>query len=225
MKKVALGCGVVVAMAFVALLSFAMRTPDLPPGFVSVRENPTFQAPALLEKAWALPVAATYPRPLLSQTNPTACGPTSVANLLRSGGDATSQPAEVAAHGPGCVRGFCFGGLSLEDLAEAARQASPGWKVSVVRPATVSALREQLRRANDPGVRLVANFHRFPLFGTGGGHHSPIGGYLEAEDLVFVLDVNASYGPWLVPTDRLFEAMDTVDSATGRKRGLISFER
>lgn len=225
MKKVALGCGVVVATALVAMVSFALRTPDLPPGFVSVREQATFQAPALLERAWALPVAATYPRPLLWQANPTACGPTSVANLLRSGGEATSEPAQVAAHGSGCVRGFCFGGLTLDGLAEAARQTSSGWKVSVLRPATVNALREQLRRANDPGVRLVANFHRVPLFGTGGGHHSPIGGYLEAEDLVFVLDVNASYGPWLVATDRLFEAMDTVDSASGSKRGLISFER
>jgi len=34
------------------------------------------------------------------------------------------------------------------------------------------------------------NFNRAQIFGAGVGHHSPIGGYLEAEDLVFVLDVN-----------------------------------
>lgn len=225
MKKVALGCGVVIAVVLAALVLFATRTPALPPGFVSLRASPTFQPPALLEKAWALPVAATYPRPLLSQTNPTACGPTSVANLLRSGGEATSQPDEVAAHGPGCVNGFCFGGLTLDDLAEAARQTSPLWKVTVVRPATVNMLRDHLRRANEAGVRVVVNFNRFPLFGTGGGHHSPVGGYLEAEDLVFVLDVNATYGPWLVSTARLFEAMNTIDSASEQKRGLLLFER
>lgn len=224
LKKIALGCGVFVVLVLAALAFFATRTPEVPPGFVSLRASPTFQAPALLEKAWALPVASTYPRPLLSQTNPTSCGPTSVANLLRSGGDATT-PSDLAAHGPGCVNGFCFGGLTLEDLAEASRQTSSAWKVTVVRPPTVDALRDQLRHANDAGLRLVANFHRFPLFGTGGGHHSPIGGYLEAEDLVFVLDVNASYGPWLVPTARLFDAMDTVDSSSGKKRGLITFQR
>lgn len=219
LKKVAL-----VVLALAALAFFATRTPEGPPGFVSLRASPMFQAPALLEKAWALPVASTWPRPLLSQTNPTSCGPTSVANVLRSGGEATT-PSTVAAHGPGCVNGFCFGGLTLDDLAEASRQSSSGWKVTVARPETVEALREQLRHANDPGVRLVANFHRGPLFGTGGGHHSPIGGYLEAEDLVFVLDVNASYGPWLVSTARLFDAMNTVDPSSGKQRGLIIFQR
>ena len=63
-----------------------------------------------------------------------------------------------------------------------------------------------------------------PLFGRGGGHHSPIGGYLPDPDLVLVLDVNGSYKPWLVKSERLFEAMNTVDSSTGRKRGLIRIE-
>ena len=76
-----------------------------------------------------------------------------------------------------------------------------------------------------PGAFQKPQLLELPLFGTGGGHHSSIGGYLEAEDLVFVLDVNASYQPWLVSTARLFEAMDTVDSASGEKRGLIKLER
>jgi hypothetical protein len=98
--------------------------------------------------------------------------------------------------------------------------------VRAVRPATVGALRAELGAANDEGRRLVANFTRAPLFGGGGGHHSPIGGYLEPEDLAFVLDVNASFGPWLVCTERLFEAMNTVaDWTTGATRGLARFER
>ncbi len=196
-----------------------------PPCFVSVRASEAFQAPTVLERAWALPVAATYPRPLLSQTNPSACGPTSVANVLRSVQLAASAD-EVASHGAGCVAGVCFAGLTLGQLGAAASPMLPaGWTVRVLRPATVEALREELRHANDPDRRYVVNFHRFPLFGSGGGHHSPIGGYLEAEDLVFVLDVNASYAPWLVSTARLFEAMDTVDSSSGEKRGLLRFER
>lgn len=195
-----------------------------PPGFQSIRSEPAYQDPALLERAWALPVAKTFPRPLLSQRNPSACGPTSVANVLRSEGTAAS-PDEVAAHGQGCVAGFCFGGLTLTQLADAARATSPSWKVSELHPATLDEFREELRHANDPDRRLIINFSRRPLFGTGGGHHAPVGGYLESEDLVFVLDVNERFGPWLVPSARLFEAMDTVDSSSGQKRGLLRFSR
>jgi hypothetical protein len=50
-----------------------------------------------------------------------------------------------------------------------------------------------LKRSNDPAHRYIINFDRKMIFGAGGGHHSPIGGYLENEDLVFVLDVNRDY--------------------------------
>lgn len=68
------------------------------------------------------------------------------------------------------------------------------------------------------------NFNRGLLFGQGGGHFSPIGGYLPDQDLVFVLDVNPSFGPWLVPTDRLYRAVDSVDAESHRKRGLLVIE-
>ncbi len=87
-------------------------------------------------------------------------------------------------------------------------------------------LLKNLRASNDESSRFVTNFARSALFGGGSGHHSPIGGYLEQEDLAFVLDVNAGYGPWLVPTERLFDAMNTVaDWTTGRTRGLARFDR
>ncbi|HEY6557684.1 MAG TPA: phytochelatin synthase family protein [Polyangiaceae bacterium] len=41
------------------------------------------------------------------------------------------------------------------------------------------------------------------------------------EGLVLVLDVNGSFEPWLVTPERLFRAIDSVDSATGKKRGLL----
>jgi hypothetical protein len=213
-------------LVLVVGLGLALRPGrELPAGFISLKATPEYQSPALLERAWALPEAATFPRPIVSQSNPSACGPTSAADVLRSLGQA-STPGEVASRGSGCLGGVCFGGLTLEQLANATRQVlPPGWAVSPLHPATVEALRDELRHANDPGRRYIVNFHRFPLFGTGGGHHSPIGGLLEPEDLVFVLDVNASYQPWLVPTARLFEAMDTVDSSSGQKRGLLRLER
>ncbi len=95
-----------------------------------------------------------------------------------------------------------------------------------MRPRTVDELRVELLASNDERRRFVANFARSSLFGSGGGQHSPLGGFLEEEDLAFVLDVNAGFGPWLVRAERLFDAMNTIaDWSTGMTRGLARFER
>lgn len=174
------------------------------------------QLPDVLTKAWALPVAQTY-QPLRSQGFRSICGPTSVSNVLRSVGiDAPANP----------LKGFGLRAMSLEQVAREGGEVMPeGWAAAVVRAPTVEALRDELRHANELNRRYIANFSRGPLFGRGGGHHSPLGGYLEAEDLVFVLDVNRGFGPWLAPTERMFEAMNTVDRGDGRTRGLVRFER
>lgn len=187
---------------------------------VSIKTLPQYQDAALLQRAWALPVAAKYANPPLSQTNPSACGPASVANVLRSVALEGSQDS-VAAHGAGCVFGVCMGGLTLMQLAAAATAVNPKWTVTPLQGLTLDAFREELKHVNDPSRRYVVNFHRGFLFGQGGGHHSPLGAYLEAEDLVLVVDVNASFGPWLVPSERLFQAVDTLDSSSGGKRGLL----
>jgi hypothetical protein len=54
-----------------------------------------------------------------------------------------------------------------------------------------SGSRTILRLSNDPRRRYIVNFSRKPIFGAGVGHHSPIGGYLKAEDLVFVLELSS----------------------------------
>ena len=114
-------------------------------------------------------------------------------------------------------------GLTLDELAEVARSKTTK-TVTVVRDLDIDTFRVHLRRSNDPARRYLVNFHRGLLFGKGAGHHSPIGGYLEAEDLVLVLDVNESFGPWLVAAERLFRAVDSVDGSSGKKRGLLVFE-
>lgn len=156
--------------------------------------------------------------PLLSQNFTSICGPTSVANVLRSLGVRTGRNP---------LRGFGVRAMSLHQLVNESAEVLPTpWRVTSVRPSSVDELRAELRASNDEDRRLVTNFARAALFGGGSGHHSPIGGYLEHEDLAFVLDVNASYGPWLVSTERLFEAMSTVaDWSSGKTRGLARFER
>ena len=144
-KKVALIAMVLLAggAAFVAL------RPSTPPSWSIARHESD-----LLARGWA---STPYASPLISQSNPSACGPTSLMNVWSSlDAGVFESPCRPA--------GFC----------------------------------------------------------SGGGHHSPIGAVVE--DRVFVLDVNKSYGPWLVPIEKLFEAMDTVDSSSGKKRGLLRIE-
>lgn len=123
-------------------------------------------------------------------------------------------------------RRFGLRAMSLDQLAtESAEVVPEGWRVRALRLPDVDALRAELVRANDEAHRYVANFSRRPLFGRGGGHHSPVGGYLAAEDLAFALDVNSGFRPWLVRTEHLFEAMCATDRGDGRPRGLVHFER
>lgn len=58
------------------------------------------------------------------------------------------------------------------------------------------------------------------LLQTGTGHFSPIGGYHAGRDMALILDVaRFKYPPHWVPLKLLWEAMDTVDDASGFRRG------
>ncbi|HEV7356665.1 MAG TPA: phytochelatin synthase family protein [Steroidobacteraceae bacterium] len=190
---------------------------------VSLKETHDYQNPALLKKAWALPVAATYQAGIEFQRNGSVCGPTSLANVLHSIKQPGDQESILQGTNFSTVLGYLPEGLTLDQLADIARQKLQR-KVTVLRDLDLAAFREQLRHVNDPTRRYVINFSRGPLFGTGGGHHSPIAGYLEQEDLVLILDVNKKYGPWLVKPERLYEAMNTIDTTAHKKRGLLLIE-
>jgi hypothetical protein len=179
------------------------------------------RTPELIERAWRLPVAATFNRQLTWQSNRSRCGPAAVANVYRSLGDAASTEAKVLAGTGRCWTGVCIFGLTLDELAEVAR-ANTSRKVTVLRDLSEVQFREHLRRSNDRGRRYIVNFSRRSLFGAGVGHFSPLGGYLEGEDLVFVLDINQDYRPWLIERARLFEAVNTFDG--DKKRGLLLIE-
>jgi hypothetical protein len=181
------------------------------------------RTPALIDSAWKLPVAATFNASLDWQTNSSRCGPASVANTFRSIGEEETSEAEVLEGTGKCWTGFCIIGLTLDEVADVA-QAKTGRKVSVLRNLSADEFREHMKHANDPGRRYIINFTREKIFGAGSGHFSPIGGYLEAEDMVFVLDVNERYKPWLIERERLFSAMDTIDSDGDKKRGLLLIE-
>jgi len=210
--------GAFASLALLGVVAFAFGPPKVPAEAI---QSSVTRSENLLDRAWSLPAAATYARKLDWQSNGSLCGPASVANVFRSLGEAADTEDEVLAGTGKCGLGFCFMGLTLDELAEVA-QAHTQRKVTVLRGITAAEFREHLRASNDPARRYIVNFTRDKIFGAGAGHHSPIGGYLEAEDLVLVLDVNEDFRPWLVERSRLFAAMDTQDG--DRKRGLLLIE-
>jgi hypothetical protein len=144
-------------------------------------------------------------------------------NVLHSLHQPGDQSSVLEGTGISTVFGYLPEGVTLDQLAGIARHKLRR-KVSVLRDLDLASFRIQLSHANDLSRRYVVNFTRGPLFGVGGGHHSPIAGYLVDEDLVLVLDVNKTYGPWLVKSKRLYDAMNTIDTGAQKRRGLLLIE-
>lgn len=177
----------------------------------------------MLAQAWSLPVASRYKPHIEYQHNFTFCGPTSLANVQRSWGLIADQDTMLDGTGVSTILGYLPKGLTLDELADVARQKLHK-RVIVMRGLDLATFRQHLKLSNDPLRRYVINFSRRPLFGAGGGHHSPIAGYLVDADLVLVLDVNSDFRPWLVKSVRLWEAMNTLDSTSQKPRGLLLIE-
>ena len=222
----------VVLLALVALLgggALAVRERfnsegAVDPSVASIEREAGYQDPALLAQAWQLPVAQRYgPGGIDYQKNNSFCGPTSIVNVERSLGGADDQGHVLDGTGQRTIFGILPHGLTLDEEAAIARLRT-GRNVTVLRDQSLDEFRAELTHANDPARRYIVNFSRRALFGRGGGHHSPIGGYLADRDLVLVVDVNARFHPWLVATERLWRAAHTTDSSTGRSRGLLRIE-
>jgi Phytochelatin synthase len=217
MKRTLSIAAVTLVVAFVAGVMFLIP-PTVPP---EVIERSVIHEQTLLEKSWLLPTASAFGHYVAYQSNQSLCGPASIDNILRSFDEPADTEKKVLAHTTKCWSGICFFGLSLDELADVTRTATKR-SVTVLRDLTPEAFRDELTHVNDPSRRYVINFARAPIFGSGVGHHSPIGGYLEAEDLVLVLDVNEKFKPWLVERSRLYDAMNTLDG--DKKRGLLTIE-
>ncbi|XAR61073.1 Glutathione gamma-glutamylcysteinyltransferase [Bertholletia excelsa] len=69
---------------------------------------------------------------------------------------------------------------------------------------------------------MIISYHRAKLKQTGNGHFSPFGGYHAGRDMVLILDVaRFKYPPHWVPLSPLWEAMDSIDDATGHYKGFM----
>lgn len=215
--------GLLAAFAILAavIIGPLLLAPNDYEGVPSIEARQDYRDARLMTSAWQLPVARQYRAGGFEyQDNPSFCGPTSLANMLKSTGTATDQKKVIDGTELEPWFGILVGGLTIDELASLTRQRA-GATVGIVRDPDLAQFRSWLRRSNDPRYRIIANFHRGPLFGRGHGHFSPILGYLEKEDLVLVGDVNRDYRPFLVSSERLWQATDTIDEETGKERGLI----
>ncbi|XP_078162066.1 glutathione gamma-glutamylcysteinyltransferase 1-like isoform X1 [Carex rostrata] len=83
-----------------------------------------------------------------------------------------------------------------------------------------------IRCTKSEDYHVIASYHRGPFKQTGTGHFSPIGGYHAANDMALILDVaRFKYPPHWVPLSLLWEAINTVDDATGLPRGFMLISR
>lgn len=199
----------------------------------SVKKLLAYRDAALLAKASSMPVACLY-EPLLYQPQEGYCGQSSLLNVVRSIPTRShlfrlpARPAPMEA-------------AEVRDMAAALQEFDPALRIksaSFLCNLPLAEFRAQMRDLNNPAVRIIANFLRAPLFFNDpddakkvplllrlfGGHWSPLGAYLPEEDLVLVLDTNEQYGNYLVPTQRLWEAVNTRQIYDGNSRGLVRVE-
>src|SRR4030095_14421972 len=104
--------------------------------------------PELMERAWHLPVAATFHRHVNWQSNASRCGPAAVANAYRSLGEAASTEGKVLAGTGRCWTGVCIMGLTLDELAQVAR-TNTSRKVTLLRDLTAEQLRAPTVHSHD----------------------------------------------------------------------------
>jgi hypothetical protein len=114
-------------------------------------------------------------------------------------------------------------GTTLDELAGILR--ARGMQVQVVHSdqTDVASFRVAAQATlSEPLTFLVVNYDRRVLGQSGAGHISPVGAFNADADRLLVLDVAARKYPhtW-VPVARLWSAMSTVDSDSGRARGYL----
>lgn len=218
----AIGAAVLLLVAIVAIrIAPLFLAPNAYKNVASIERRTDYRNAALMKNAWQLPVGRAYARsPLEYQANPSFCGPTSIANLLRSIGMPATQRSVIEGTRYDPWFGILIGGLTIDQLGDLLAYRL-GRHVVMVRKTALPEFRQLMRLANDPRRRMLVNFHRGPMFGRGHGHFSPVLAYLPAKDLVLVGDVNADFKPYLTPTARLWAAVDTIDDTTDKKRGLL----
>jgi hypothetical protein len=159
-----------------------------------------------------------------SQRRPAFCGVASsvtVLNALRPSGPRQTQATFLA--DMSTELRVTFSGMTLHELGELLRRHGAEADVVFAADTTLDAFRraasENLGRGGD---YVLVNYQRAALGQRAGGHISPLAAYNAATDRFLILDVAAyRYPPTWVPAVDLWNAMNSVDSTSGRTRGFV----
>jgi hypothetical protein len=117
-------------------------------------------------------------------------------------------------------------GITLEQLERLLNLSGARAEKVFASDANVDTFRKVARAAiADPNAILIVNFGRaeFGQAGiAGGGHISPVAAYNAETDRFLILDVaRYKYLPSWATAERLFAAMNTPDSSSGKSRGYV----
>ncbi|KAI3956245.1 hypothetical protein MKW92_008367 [Papaver armeniacum] len=112
-------------------------------------------------------------------------------------------------------------GITFSKVVCLARCAGAEVKAFRTNKSTIDDFRKYLMTCtSSEDFYVVTSYHRGTFKQTGTGHFSPIGGYHAGRDLALILDTaRFKYPPHWVPVTLLWEAMNTIDKATGHYRG------
>lgn len=124
------------------------------------------------------------------------------------------------------VSGINADGITLEQLQTLLNLSGAKAEKMFASDTSADAFRKAARAAiADPNAVLIVNFGRAELGQpgiAGGGHISPIAAYNAKTDRFLVLDVaRYKFPPSWVTADRLYAAMNTPDSSSGKTRGYV----
>jgi len=118
-------------------------------------------------------------------------------------------------------------GMTLSELA--ALLQGHGLKVKQVHGDTLSlaSLRQHLiENLKNPSDRVLINYDRQALHQKGGGHISPVAAYHAESDQVLILDVARYRYPTVwVPLRDLWQALRSIDTSSGKSRGMLLISR
>jgi Phytochelatin synthase len=217
-------------LACVGIWNAAFRAPSidlqpLPDGLVAV-ESPAGRE--LLADKDFVADHESLTKNFESQSRPAFCGVASsviVLNALGRSGPRLTQ-ATFFTDSANKVRSslqVTFGGMSLAELGDLLRAHGAEVTLFYASDASLAAFREIARtNLETPGDFLLVNYQRAALGQEKTGHISPVAAYHSATDRLLILDVAAyKYPPVWVSTKALWDAMNTMDSASGRTRGFL----
>jgi hypothetical protein len=118
-------------------------------------------------------------------------------------------------------------GMTLQELA--GLLGSHGVKARAIHADRLDlpGFRALLRRnLADPDDRMLVNYHRPAVGQEGGGHISPLAAYHSPSDRVLILDVaRYRYPAVWVELPQLWKAIRSLDSTSGRSRGVVVISR